>query len=291
MLVDQRQGTGATPTGRREPISQLSVPCSLPTSWTTPPEHRDDHDDPWCGRHTRQLDAGSARRVPDPQARRVAPVKLPRFALPGDSTEAVSQRATGHRPCGSPERASPCKATVPSLTFRHPDGVTPGRAFHTSSPVLLLIVARVLWTARPPARPALGAEATTAEPAGPMTFRCPLAVRSTCPPARCTAATISFASLERQRFGVACFFSAMADDPQHPKDTSRFPSWTAHPLLASPTPPRSDSVVQRAQPVGSCSVRAGSLLHRSSRGSSGRQRSPMVQRNRRSPALQLMQLG
>ena len=60
------------------------------------------------------------------------------------------------------------------------------------------------WTARPPARPVLGAEATMAEPAGPMTFRCPLAVRSTCPPARCTAATISLASFERQRFGVAC---------------------------------------------------------------------------------------
>jgi transposase-like protein len=42
---------------------------------------------------------------------------------------------------------------------------------HTSSPVLLLIVVRVLWTARPPARPVLGAEATMAEPAGPMTFR------------------------------------------------------------------------------------------------------------------------
>jgi hypothetical protein len=44
---------------------------------------------------------------------------------------------------------------------------------YTSSPVLLLIVARVLWTARPPARPVWGAEATMAEPAGPMTFRCP----------------------------------------------------------------------------------------------------------------------
>jgi hypothetical protein len=53
---------------------------------------------------------------------------------------------------------------------------------YTCSPVLLLIVARVLWTARPPARPVLGAEATMAEPAGPMTFRCPLAVRSTSHP-------------------------------------------------------------------------------------------------------------
>jgi hypothetical protein len=44
-----------------------------------------------------------------------------------------------------------------------------------------------------------------AEPAGPMTFRCPLAVRSTWPPARCTAATISLASLERQCFG-GCLF-------------------------------------------------------------------------------------
>jgi hypothetical protein len=56
---------------------------------------------------------------------------------------------------------------------------TPPPSVHTCSPVLLLIVARVLWTARPPARPVLGAEATIAEPAGPMTFRCPLAVRST----------------------------------------------------------------------------------------------------------------
>src|SRR6266702_949246 len=64
-------------------------------------------------------------------------------------------------------------ATTPAL--RVPTTTTRtlvGRAFHTSSPVLLLIVARVLWTARPPARPALGAEATMAEPAGPMTFRC-----------------------------------------------------------------------------------------------------------------------
>src|SRR4029453_5274070 len=88
---------------------------------------------------------------------------------------------------------------------------------HTCSPVLLLIVARVLWTARPPARPALGAEATIAEPAGPMTFRCPLAVRSTCPPARCTAATISLASLDRQRFGAAGFFSAIPDDLSIPR--------------------------------------------------------------------------
>ena len=63
-----------------------------------------------------------------------------------------------------------------------------GGAFHRSSPVLALIVARVLCTARPPVRPALGADATIADPAGPMTFKCPLAVRSTCPPARCTAA-------------------------------------------------------------------------------------------------------
>src|SRR5829696_9693610 len=112
-----------------------------------------------------------------------------------------------------------------STTATHPCPARPdphhwpslGRAVHTCSPVLLLIVARVLWTARPPARPALGAEATMAAPVGPMTFRCPLAVRSTCPPARCTAATISLASLERQRLGVACFFKAMSGDPQHPR--------------------------------------------------------------------------
>src|SRR5215218_4882024 len=106
-----------------------------------------------------------------------------------------------------PARRAPTTAT----------GTSVGRAVHTCSPVLLLMVARVLWTARPPARPALGAEATTAEPTGPMIFRCPLAVRSTCPPARCTAATISLASLERQRFGVACFFSAIPDDLSLPR--------------------------------------------------------------------------
>src|ERR671936_1944407 len=96
-------------------------------------------------------------------------------------------------------------------------GTSVGRAVHTWSPVLLLMVARVLWTARPPVRPVLGAEATMADPAGPMTFRCPLAVRSTCPPARWTAATISLASLERQRFGVGCFFKAMPGGPHHRK--------------------------------------------------------------------------
>jgi hypothetical protein len=104
------------------------------------------------------------------------------------------------------------------------------QSVHTCSPVLLLIVARVLWTARPPVRPGLGAEATMAEPAGPMIFRCPLAVRCTCPPARCTAATISLASLDRQRFGAACFFTAMPTDPQHPKDTSTAP------IVDSPLP-------------------------------------------------------
>jgi hypothetical protein len=63
----------------------------------------------------------------------------------------------------------------------------------------------------------VGAEATMADPAGPMTFRCPLAVRSTCPPARCTAAKISLASLERHRFGVACCFSAIPDDLSIPR--------------------------------------------------------------------------
>src|SRR5215212_4965847 len=110
-----------------------------------------------------------------------------------------------------------------------------GRAVHIRNPVLLLIVARVLWTARPPARPALGAEATMAEPVGPMTFRCPLAVRSTCPPARCTAATISLASLERQRLGVACFFKAMSGDPQRREGTSMGP------IVGSTSPARKPS--------------------------------------------------
>jgi hypothetical protein len=168
----------------------------------------------------------------------------------------------------------------------------PSRAFYTSSPVLLLIVARVLWRARPPTRPALGAEATMAEPAGPMTFRCPLAVRSTCPPARCTAATISFASLERQRFGVACFFSATPGDPQHPEAFPRSSSWSAPPSARKPHRPGSGTVMHRAQPGGSSrSVRAGSVSQRSRTGIGGHQRSSTVQRNRRSPALQLMQLG
>ena len=86
-----------------------------------------------------------------------------------------------------------------------------------------------------------------AEPVGPVTFRCPLAVRSTCPPARCTAATISLASLDRQRLGVTCFFSAIAADPQHPKDMPIPSSWTAPSPRASPTPRRNarrDTVVQ-----------------------------------------------
>ena len=51
-------------------------------------------------------------------------------------------------------------------------------------------------------------DATMAEPTGPMTFRCALAVRSL-PPARRTAATISLVSFERQRFGAARRSSAM----------------------------------------------------------------------------------
>jgi hypothetical protein len=100
-----------------------------------------------------------------------------------------------------------------------------------------------------------------AEPAGPMTFRCPLAVRSTCPPARCTAATISFASLERQRFGVACFFSAIPGDLQHPKDTTHGPH-RGQRTLRSQAPrhratPAERHVVQGAQPVD---LRARSAL-------------------------------
>src|SRR5215216_890934 len=128
-------------------------------------------------------------------------------------------------------------------------GTSVGRAAQTSSPVLLLMVARVLWTARPPARPALGAEATMSAPAGPVTFRCPLAVRSTRPPARCTAAAIGLASLERQRFGAACFFSAMPADPQHPR-TRPFPHRGQRPLHAQ-------APGHRATPAGtpSCSGR------------------------------------
>src|SRR5215216_5136464 len=88
-----------------------------------------------------------------------------------------------------------------------------------------------------------------AAPAGPVTFRCPLAVCSTRPPARCTAATICLASLERQRFGVTCFFSAMPADPQHPR-TRPFPHRGQRPLHAQ-------APGHRATPAGtpSCSGR------------------------------------
>src|SRR5215213_9077259 len=142
----------------------------------------------------------------------------------------------------------PCPAR-PDYYYHHHHWHVVGRAVHTRNPVLLLIVARVLWTARPPARPALGAEATMAEPVGPMTFRCPLAVRSTCPPARCTAATISLASLERQRLGVACFFKAMSGDPQHPESTSMGP------IVGSTSPARKPRLPQGAAERG-----AGSLI-------------------------------
>jgi hypothetical protein len=81
---------------------------------------------------------------------------------------------------------------------------------------------------------AVGAEAMMADPPGPITFSCPLAVRSTCPPARCPAATISLACLERQRFGVACCFTAMLGQPQHPAGTSTVPSWAAEPAAGEP---------------------------------------------------------
>ena len=90
----------------------------------------------------------------------------------------VRARAKSHK---SPVRAL-LRQPFRGRQLKHP-AATPDRALHTGSPVLLLIVARVLWTARPPVRPVLGAEATTAAPAGPITFRCPLAVRSTRPPA------------------------------------------------------------------------------------------------------------
>src|SRR5215218_2641634 len=150
---------------------------------------------------------------------------LGRVAVPR-VREAVAANLGNSRSCwrdrlsdleGAPRPTALRCGTVPSLDDASIQADRARTRVHTCSPVLLLIVARVLWTARPPARPALGAEATIAEPAGPMTFRCPLAVRSTCPPARCTAATISLASLERQRFGVACFFSAIPDDLSIPR--------------------------------------------------------------------------
>jgi hypothetical protein len=57
------------------------------------------------------------------------------------------------------------------------------------------------------------------------------------------------ASLERQRFGVACFFSAMPGDPQHPETLPRSSWLTAHPSARKPHRPGSGTVVHRAQPV------------------------------------------
>ena len=132
-----------------------------------------------------------------------------------------------------------------------------------------------------------------AEPAGPMTFRCPLAVRSTCPPARCTAATISLACLDRQRFGLAGFFSAIPSDLSIPGTGPCPPSWTAHRLLASLQAtgqcPRATPMCTGHRGRSSRSVRAGSMSQRSRTGSNGAQRSPTVQRNRRSSPLRLRQ--
>src|SRR6266511_2774644 len=80
------------------------------------------------------------------------------------------------RPLAVGPHGAPGPDRIPRL---HPNLLQTRPVLHRSSPVLLLIVARVLWMARPPVRPVLGAEATMAEPAGPITFRCPLAVRST----------------------------------------------------------------------------------------------------------------
>jgi hypothetical protein len=114
-----------------------------------------------------------------------------------------------------------------------------------------------------------------AAPAGPITFRCPLAVRSTCPPARCTAATISLASLDRQRFG-GCLFLQRHQRPQHPRTrqglivdsarSARKPQTTLPRRGARP-------VGQRTRPAdlpfGPRWVRAPAVPH-------GRQRSPAV---------------
>src|SRR4029453_746576 len=159
-----------------------------------------------------------------------------------------------------------------------------------------LIVASVLWTARPPARPVLGAEATMAEPAGPMTFRCPPPVRSTCPPARCTAATISLASLERQRFGVACFFSAITRGPQRPEDSPHgaildsAPSARKRPRHRAAPPERHRGTAGTAG-RSSHSVRAGSVAQRSRTGIGGHHQSLTVRTNPRSRVFRLKQLG
>jgi hypothetical protein len=92
-----------------------------------------------------------------------------------------------------------------------------GGALDTSSPVLVLIVAMVRCTPRPPCgrRRELKRRSRTRPARSPLHAHWPYA-----PPARMPAARqrrISLASLERQRFGVAYFFSAMQHDPPHPQ--------------------------------------------------------------------------
>ena len=65
------------------------------------------------------------------------------------------RQAHGQAPPGPPRPSPPGAPTTTT-------GTSVGRAAQTCNPVLLLMVARVLWTARPPARPALGLEATMA---------------------------------------------------------------------------------------------------------------------------------
>jgi hypothetical protein len=133
-----------------------------------------------------------------------------------------------------------------------------------------------------------------AEPAGPVTFKCPLAVRSTCPPARCTAAAISLASLDRQRFGVGCFFSAIPDDLRIPR-TRPWPyrgqrtfCWQApgQQTASRSDTPSSSGHVRRIFTLGPCWVRtAGSTAD-----NSGQERSPDVRRTCRPLPLQLRDL-
>jgi hypothetical protein len=157
-------------------------------------------------------------------------------------------------PAGSPERfpVSDVKATIPGLTIQHPRGRIQPRVSHFQ-PGLAPNRGQGIVDGTPTCTAGVGSRGDDGGTAGPMTFRCPLAMRSTCPPACYTTATIFLASLERQCFGVACLFSTIPGDLASEGLYSLSPSWSAHRPLASAytTIQRSGSaiVVRHAQPV------------------------------------------
>jgi hypothetical protein len=156
----------------------------------------------------------------------------PASECPGKRPGAMLHR----RPRGRPHDS--LKATVPRPTVQASGEAASSRMLHTSSPVLLLIVARVLWTARPPARPLLGAEATMADPAGPMIFDARL---------RCVPLAHRRAARQRRSpwlpWSATVWGSLASSGPCQvilsiPRALALVPSWAAPPRLASPRPPR-----------------------------------------------------